>query len=168
MTRKEIMKFLQHLLIQDRLSGQGKYYASEVSLDYGTAKVRRVDFMQFVPVNCVYVDGLEKGHFISYELKSCKSDYHSGYGKNFITEKNYFVMPISVYKELTEELKKEYGIGIMCPVPKYRDTRDEFKNPTPLDKTDIEWEMKILKPAKTKSRDKSLTELLFCMLRSGR
>lgn len=77
-------------------------------------------------------------------------------------------MPISVYKELTEELKKEYGIGIMCPVPKYRDTRDEFKKPTPLDKTDIEWEMKILKPAKTKSRDKSLTELLFCMLRSGR
>ena len=45
MTRSEITKFLSRLLEKSRFSGPGKYWAREVSLDYGYAagKPRRVD-----------------------------------------------------------------------------------------------------------------------------
>lgn len=66
MNREEITKFLCDLLIQQRLSGRGKYWASEVTLDYGQGKgkQKRVDFMQFKPQNQLAVSGLEKGEFI--------------------------------------------------------------------------------------------------------
>lgn len=47
MKRGEITSFLGDLLVTDRLCKRGKYYASEVSIDYGTSDVKRVDFMQF-------------------------------------------------------------------------------------------------------------------------
>lgn len=83
MTRKETTEFLSNLLIRDRFSGMGKYWASEVTLNYGSADVKRVDFMQFKPVN-TYTSGIEKGEFICYEVKSCLADYKSGHGRNFI------------------------------------------------------------------------------------
>lgn len=51
MDRKEVTNFLSELLIQQRFSGRGKYWAREVTLDYGQGqgKVKRVDFMQFKP-----------------------------------------------------------------------------------------------------------------------
>lgn len=51
MDRKSTTKFLGELLKKDRLSGLGKYWASEVSIDAFTAtgKGGRVDFVQFVP-----------------------------------------------------------------------------------------------------------------------
>lgn len=45
MTRKETTKFLSDLLVKEKFSGMGKYYASEVTLNYGSADVKRVDFM---------------------------------------------------------------------------------------------------------------------------
>lgn len=75
------------MLIKERLTGRGKYWAREVSLDYGTKNVRRVDFMQFEPAGVVHVSDIEKGIFISYEVKSCKADFKSGFGRNFVTEK---------------------------------------------------------------------------------
>ena len=36
MNRKETTKFISDLLVREKLSGRGKYYASEVSIDYGT------------------------------------------------------------------------------------------------------------------------------------
>lgn len=49
MTRSETTKFLSRLLEKSRFSGPGKYWAREVSLDYGYAagKSRRIDYMQF-------------------------------------------------------------------------------------------------------------------------
>ena len=51
MTRSETTKFLSRLLEKSCFSGPGKYWAREVSLDYGCAagKPRRVDYMQFIP-----------------------------------------------------------------------------------------------------------------------
>lgn len=45
MTRSETTKFLSRLLEKSRFSGPGKYWAREVSLDYGYAagKPRRID-----------------------------------------------------------------------------------------------------------------------------
>ena len=103
MNRKETTKFLGELLIRNRFTGIGQYWASEVSIDFGTKDVRRIDFLQFVPESQVHISGIEKGIFICYEVKSCKNDFNSGFGRNFIGEKNYFVMPMSLYKEVIHE-----------------------------------------------------------------
>ena len=65
MNRKETTEFLSKLLIE-RLSGRGKYYASEVTLDCGggKGKEKRVDFVQFVPKN-QSTSGIEKGNLYS-------------------------------------------------------------------------------------------------------
>lgn len=166
MNRKDITKFLGELLVRNRLTGRGKYYASEVSLYYGTTNVKRVDFMQFEPAGVVSVGEIEKGIFTSYEVKSCKSDFNSGFGRNFVTEKNYFVMPMELYKKVVNEI--EYPVGVMCPIPSMCDIHDEFEDPTQLDSNDVAaWDMKIVKPAHPAVRKRSMVELLFCMLRSG-
>ena len=80
--RKDITKFLTDVLIKDRLTDR-KYYAKEVTLDYGTRHPKRIDVMQFLPKGVTYASDIEKGIFISYEIKSCKQDLYSGYGLNF-------------------------------------------------------------------------------------
>ena len=88
MNRKETTKRLSEILEQDKFSGASKYWAKEVTFDYGKeemvndtieAKVRRIDYLQFVPEAQVSISGLEKGIFICYEIKSCKEDFLSGY-----------------------------------------------------------------------------------------
>lgn len=164
MNRKEITSFLGELLINNKLSGIGKYWASEVSLDYGTTNVRRVDFMQFEPAGVVSVSGIEKGIFICYEVKSCKADFESGFGRNFIGEKNYFVMPMATYKEVAYDIP--HNVGALVPVPINADKYEEFKNPTELS-ADKEWKLCTMVPAHQQSRKRPIIELLFCMLRAG-
>jgi len=165
MNRKETTEFLGKLLKQERFNGLGKYWASEVSLDYGTTDVKRVDFMQFEPQGVVSISAIEKGIFICYEIKSCKADFKSGYGQNFVGEKNYLVMPMQVYKEVIHDIP--HGVGVLVPVPEYVDTYDEFETPTKLS-SDIKWRLKTILPAHPQLRKRSMTELLFCMLRSGK
>ena len=169
MTRPEITSFLSELLVDTRLTGIGKYYASEVSLDYGSKDVRRIDFLQFEPANTMAVSGIEKGIFTCYEIKSCKEDFNSGYGLNFVGEKNYLVMTMETYKAILPELPKKGcgSIGVMVAVPQDRKAEDEFLCPTPI--TDmLRWKLEIVIPARMKQRTRSMTELLFCMLRSGK
>ena len=163
--RKEITKFLGNTLIRERLSQRGKYWASEVSLDYGTTDVKRVDFMQFEPVNQMSISGIEKGIFTCYEIKSCKADFKSGFGQNFIGEKNYFVMPMSLYKEVIHEIP--HNVGVLVPVPTFLDVHDEFKNPTDVLFGKCTWKLVAIKQAHPQGRKRSMVELLFCMLRSG-
>jgi len=165
MDRKEITKFLGELLISQRLSGLGNYYASEVSLDYGTTDVKRVDFMKFEPAGVTSISEIEKGIFICYEVKSCKADFESGFGRNFIGEKNYFVMPMATYKEVLQDIP--HNVGVMVPIPWHRKKEDEFDNPTNLASNKTHWNLEIIKPARIQSRKRSMTELLFCMLRAG-
>lgn len=91
MNRKEITNFLEKLTVSSRLSGRGKYWAREVSIDHGTVYVKRVDFMQFVPAGAIHISDIEKGIFVCYEIKSCREDVYSGNGLNFLGEKNYLV-----------------------------------------------------------------------------
>ena len=184
MNRKEITKFLSELLIADRLSGAGKYYAREVTLDYGKSelvedeiksKTRRIDFLQFEPENQLSVSGIEKGVFTCYEIKSCKADFLSGYGQNFVGEKNYLVMMMDTYKALKEcgEIDKlPYNIGILVPMPYqkkfYSDKlQSEYNHPTQYPIEDRLY-LETIKKAYKKNREKSITELLFCMVRSGK
>lgn len=181
LNRKDTTEFLRNLLISSRLSGRGKYWSSEVSVDYGTTNVKRVDFMQFEPAGVVYQSDIEKGVFTCYEVKSCIEDVYSGNGLNFIGEKNYIVTTMETYKKLQPDMREgklwnhirgcnpesSAHYGFIVPVPWLVDKVDEYENPTPLD-ADVTWEMKVIYPCNQGGRKRSTTELLFCMLRSGK
>ena len=180
MNRKETTEFLSNLLISNRLSGRGKYYAREVSIDYGTSNVKRIDFLQFEPKGVIYQSDIEKGIFTCYEVKSCKEDVYSGNGLNFIGEKNYMVTTMECYKAIQPDMRSgklwnhireccpeaSGHFGIIVPVPMFIKPEDEYANPTNLD-SDESWELKVIYPCNQGSRKRSMTELLFCMLRSG-
>lgn len=163
MTRRETTRFLSDLLVRQRLSGRGKYWAREVSIDYGTTDVRRIDFLQFDPPGQISVSDIEKGLFICYEVKSCREDFFSGHGQNFIGDKNYLVMPMEVYKELIQDIPE--GIGVLVPVPEQTDVNDEFQSPTVLSE-DRDWKLCAVRYAFPQRRKRAMVELLFCMLRS--
>ena len=185
MNRKETTKFLTDLLIQDKLSDR-KYYAKEVSIDYGSIRVKRVDVMQFIPQGVTYASDIEKGSFVCYEIKSCYEDVYSGNGLNFYGEKNYIVTTMKTYKRLQEDLKSgklwnhiyEHNpesstyFGIMVPVSKNIDLRNtnqiynEYENPEKLTNNIDDWRLYAILPCREGKRNRSTTELLFCMLRS--
>ena len=183
MNRKEITLFLSHILERTKLNVFGKHYAKEVSIDPWTSKAKRVDYMQFSPGDQMSISGVEKGIFTCYEIKSCKEDVYSGNGLNFYGEKNYIVTTMECYKDLIPDLQNgkfdehlhqcnpessKYW-GIMVAVPYMKEPEDEFQNPTPIDDTNvIGWELKVVKHCRMGLRKRSMTELLFCMLRSGR
>lgn len=184
MNRKMVTSFLSNLLITKKLQGIGKYWASEVSIDYGSTNVKRVDFMQFMPPNQCSVGAIEKGQFICYEIKSCREDIYSGNGLNFLGEQNYIVATMECYKDLiadrnsgkllehirecNPESSRYYGI--MVAIPESRKEWDEFENPTPLTKATMagEWRLHKIIPCTPGPRKRSITELLFYMLRSGK
>ena len=149
MNRKEITNFLGELLKKDRLTGLGKHWSSEVSIDPFTTKGRRVDFIEFIPENQCSLSGIEKGIFVCYEVKSCEKDVYSGNGLNFYGEKNYIVTTIDCYKNLLPDLKKSI-----------------FSRH--VKKCISDWTLKIAESCRQGPRKRSMTELLFCMLRSGR
>lgn len=79
MDRKGTTKFLNDLL-ESRLSDR-KYYSKEVSVDCHTKDVKRIDYLQFESLGVKNVAEIEKGTFTCYEVKSCKADFKSGYGR---------------------------------------------------------------------------------------
>ena len=54
----------------------------------------------------------------------------------------------------------------MVAIPEYRDPADEYENPTPLD-INTGWKLEIIIPCRQGERKRSITEMLFYMLRSG-
>ena len=185
MDRKETTKLLTDILIADRLSDR-KYYAKEVTLDYGTAHPKRVDVMQFTPKGVIYPSDIEKGTFTCYEVKSCKEDIYSGNGIRFYGERNYFVMTAETFKDIQEDLNngdlgrfiQEYypessnKFGILVPVPKTIDLRDtnalfdEYDRPTEFRGSPYDWHLATAITCFEGQRRRSMAELLFCMLRS--
>lgn len=188
MNRKQTTKLLTDILINDRLSDR-KYYAKEVSVDYGTNKTKRVDVMEFVPKGVLHASDIEKGIFVCYEIKSCKEDIFSGNGLNFVGEENYIVTTMETYSKLCKEgiiangtiteFIKEHNpessikFGFLVAVPsKITDLRnktaivEEFENPTKFEGNVGNWRLYKITPCIPTGRDRSTIELLFCMLRS--
>lgn len=167
MDRKKITKMLGDMLVRDVLAK--KYWASEVTFFCGRKGECRIDFMQFTPVN-QSTSGIERGTFSAYEVKSCVADYNSKNGHNMIMDKNYYVMPMKVYKDLALDEKLKFGnIGVYCPIPNRRDIYEEFEDPTDLHCMDPRhMTMKCVNAAHGKDRDISTSMALFCMLRSGK
>lgn len=180
MNRKDVTKSLGDILVANRLSGAGKYYAREVSIDPWTDHGKRVDFMQFVPENQMSISGIEKGIFVCYEVKSCKEDLYSGHGLNFFGEKNYIVTTMECYKSILDDQlsgkiskyllehhpESSQYYGFLVAVPCRRTMDDEFIQPTPFEGEFNDWELRVVKNCRLGPRNRSATELLFCMLRS--
>ena len=159
MKRSETTKFLSRLLEKSRFSGPGKYWAREVSLDYGYAAGKANQKLQ-------------RGYLQRKWIK-------------FYWRKNYLVTTMECYKEILPDLKNgkfaqhirenfpecyaEIGnMGVMIAVPYQRDVAEEFENPTPLDGDVEKWKFSVaIKCEHNGSRKRSMTELLFCMVRSG-
>ncbi len=57
--------------------------------------------------------------------------------------------------------------GVMVAIPSHKKLEEEFENVTPLDAS-TEWKLAIPIACTTGPRKRPMTELLFCMLRSGR
>ena len=185
MNRKETTKLLTDILISDALSDR-KYYAQEVTLDYGTSKQKRVDVMQFTPKGVLHTSDIEKGTFTCYEIKSCIEDVYSGNGLNFFGEKNYIVTTVETYQRLlgdlstgkmTDYIEKTFpesssNYGVMIAIPRNIDPRDtealykEYTNPTPFKGEAHKWRLWTPFHCHEGHRDRSAVELLFCMLRS--
>lgn len=124
------------------------YLAKEVTFDYGSWNMCRVDWVQFKPVNNT-VSGIEQGKVICYQIKTSKADFHSKNGHNFLGDYNYYVMPDYVYEEVKSEIP--YKIGVMT-VSLHCGTKRVCRT---------------VKPASRRDRSKSLQECLFMMLRSA-
>lgn len=170
--RTQITEFLSDTLVKTRLTGMGKHYAREVTFDYGSGKGKqiRIDFVQFKPENQYSISGIEKGEFICYEIKSCIEDVLSGHGLNAEGERNYIVTTMKTYKKIIELEQKgkkviphEFGVMVAC----HSDRFSEFENPTPLSRGN-DWRLEIIQNASLKYRKRSIAEMLFCMLRSGK
>ena len=183
MDRSLTTKLLTNLVIAD--ISDKPYYAKEVTLDWGTKNVKRVDVMHFSPAGVIHVSDIEKGIFTCYEIKSCLQDLYSGHGLNFFGEKNYIVMTMQLYKEMQKDIGSGYlddyirqnfpesslHYGIKVPVPDYIDLRnsnylyEEFRNPSKFEGK-RSWKLYTMIPCRAGRRKRSAIELLFCMLRS--
>ena len=163
MNRKEITKLLSDMLRTDVL--YGKYWANEVTFFHGEDGTIRIDFMKFEPKNQT-VSGIEQGLFTAYEVKSCLADYRSKNGHNMIMDKNYYVMPMELYKKVVRELP--HDVGVYVPIPYTKNKHEEFENPTPLEElAKMRTTMRCIKSCHPQDRKISNLTVLFCMFRSG-
>lgn len=170
MERTQITEFLSELLERKLYRETGTQFAKEVCLDVGTSHPVRVDYMSFHPAHQLSVSGIEKGIFTCYEVKSCKADFKSGFGQNYLGEKNYLVMTMGLYKEIQQEIPR--GVGVMVAIPYNSDSTSEYFEPTELTEKNIKnsWILKIVvnSYAISGNRKKSMIELLYAMLRAKR
>lgn len=163
MDRGKVTKTLGDLLIRDVL--HKKYWANEVTFNYGRNGECRIDFMTFSPVN-QSTSGIERGSFTAYEVKSCLPDFKSKNGHNLFLDKNYYVMPMELYKSVVRELP--YNVGVYCPVPNNKDKHSEFDNPTKAEELNPDiCRLICIRNSHPKDRDVSVPVALFCMMRSG-
>ncbi|MDE7444774.1 MAG: hypothetical protein K2N15_03605 [Lachnospiraceae bacterium] len=150
--RSEITTMLS-LAIQKHINSHNDtriYWAREVTFDYATQNAVRVDFMKFKPVNNT-VSGIEKGDFYCYEVKSSVEDFHSKNGHNFIGDFNYYVMPEEVFEKVKNEIPYHVGVFVLDGMH----YRGGWHN------------LKYVKKAKRKDRERPVSEMLLMMFRSA-
>lgn len=126
------------------------YWANEVTYDYTLAHPIRVDFMRFKPRNTL-PSGLEQSEFLAYEVKSCKQDFESGHGLNFIADLNYVVVPPNLV---------DYARS--SPGPAHAASASTRRSPD----TGRGETLKCVKPSRRFPRERPALELLFGMTRS--
>lgn len=115
MNRVEITNSLSDL-VRKKLSNNCTFWAEEVQLDFGKA---RVDFVGFKPFNILQNGmcpaAIDCGTFSFYEVKSCMADFTSGYGKTFEGDENYLVCERELADKLRDKGMLPNGVKILVP-----------------------------------------------------
>ncbi len=97
-------------LLEKHFDNRNEFYVFECT--YGWAGKEIVDCIMY---NC-------QREVCCYEVKQSLADFHSKNKLSFFGNKNYFVMPYELYKQVERELYTNYrGIGVYVPIkqPKY-------------------------------------------------
>lgn len=115
MSRNDVTESLSEL-VRKKLSNTTIFWAEEVELDFGKA---RVDFVGFKPFNILQNGmspaAIDKGIFSFYEVKSCLADFNSGHGKNFLGDENYLVCERELAEELHSKALLPHGVKVLVP-----------------------------------------------------
>lgn len=115
MSRIDVTNSLSYL-VRKKISNNCSFWAEEVELDFGKA---RVDFVGFKPFNILQngmcAASIDKGTFSFYEVKSCMADFNSGHGKTFFGDENYLVCERSLAEELFQKRLLPNGVKVIVP-----------------------------------------------------
>ena len=115
MNRNDTTRSLSDL-VRKRLSNHSSFWAEEVDLDFGKA---RVDFVGFKPHNILQLGmcpvAIDNGVFSFYEVKSCMDDFNSGHGKNFVGDENYLVCERDLADQLYLKNMLPNGVRVLVP-----------------------------------------------------
>ncbi len=148
MNRKETTKQLSEMVESHFNNNKDTrvYLSKEVTFDYSSAHPIRVDYVLFKPINNT-VGGIEQGAFYCFEIKSCKEDFYSGHGLNFIGDYNYLILPTEkLYNEIKTSIKNT-KLGVYIP--------------------NGYGQLKCIKTAQKQTRTRSCSEFLLMMFRSA-
>lgn len=115
MSRTDVTNSLSDL-VRKKLSNNCNFWAEEVELDFGKA---RIDFVGFQPFNIgqngMCAAAIDKGIFSFYEIKSCMADFISGHGKTFLGDENYLVCERELAEKLYEKGMLPNGVKVIVP-----------------------------------------------------
>lgn len=95
-----------------------------------------------------------------YEIKQSKSDFNSKAKLSFFGNKNYFVMPYELYRQVEKEIYEKYiHVGVYVPIktPRYGDKEHIY---------DVYEQLKCVKPARRQELQADKEIILSSMLRS--
>ncbi|MGG5373497.1 hypothetical protein [Enterococcus sp. AZ196] len=115
MERVEVTRSLSDL-VRKKLTNNCTFWAEEVELDFGKA---RIDFVGFQPFNIgqngMCPSAIDKGTFSFYEVKSCMADFKSGNGLTFLGDENYLVCERELADQLYEKMMLPSGVKVIVP-----------------------------------------------------
>lgn len=97
--KSDITKRLEKLL-ERSFTVRSEFYVFECTIGwYGS------EIVDCIIYNC-------QREVVCYEIKSSVADFRSKHAKTFIGHKNYFVMPLSVYEKVKEEIPAGVGVYV--------------------------------------------------------
>ena len=107
---------------------------------------------------------------VCYEIKQSKADFHSKHALTFIGNKNYFVMPYSLYEQVKNEIPYEIGVYVAIDHMEHKEgIRDDFGTPRRCqwaEPVDGLKELHCIKPARRRDLKADKEVILSSMLRS--
>lgn len=89
-------------LLERSFTDRSEFYVFECTIGWYGSEI--VDCIMY---NC-------NRDVVCYEIKSSVADFRSKHAWTFIGNKNYFVMPLSVYEKVKDEIP--YGVGVYVAI----------------------------------------------------
>ena len=156
--KTETTKRLEQLLA-NRFNKRNEFYVFECTIGWYGKEI----------VDCIMYNCNRETY--CYEIKQSKPDFHSKNKLTFIGNKNYFVMPYKLYKEVKNEIPPEIGVLVAIDrmEPKEEQQIDLFGNKRTkyfTEPTDGLKELYCIKPAKKQELKADKEVILSSMLRS--